>query len=539
MSRRSLLRRGGALALTAGVGAALAGCENTTTPVAAAGGGGRRQGHPRRPDRGRPGRQRRHPARAQRLPGGAARRGDAVKSSAKPERGGELQIYNYADYVNPAVIKAFGKQEGVSVRVTTFDTLDEAFSKLSTGGLEFDVIFSTPDQLSRLVGRELIQPLNFELIPNLQKNVWPELHSPFYDVGPRYSVPYTIYTTGIAWRNDLLDFDPSKLDQPWDAFWSPQAEKYRGKVAILDDSREGAGHGAHAPRGDRPQHRGPRPARAGRRRPQGAQRKRVGVKVSIADYETVPAGRVLPAPGLVGGHDRRVISYMPKGVKPDVLSYWYQKQGGPIFNDCICVAAKATKPVIAHRFLNYMLDNKVAYENFAGYVGYQPPITAIDAQKLFDDGHPPQDAQPGRRHPRGLRQRQRLPDALGQGPAALGPHLGVVPQRLMGVALDLARARHPRPRLAGALLRRRLLRDHQRRPGQRHHAVRAGPALEPAGLERRLHLGGAEGRRAGRRHLGHLPAHDHLRRRRGGCSRWPSATRSPGTRRATPGAGAG
>ena len=81
-----------------------------------------------------------------------------------------------------------------------------------------------------------------------------------------------------------------------------------------------------------------------------------------------------------------VISYMPKGVKPDVLSYWYQAQGGPIFNDCICVAANAAKPVIAHRFLNYILDNKVAYENFAGYVGYQPPITAIDGGKLFEQG---------------------------------------------------------------------------------------------------------------------------------------------------------
>ena len=61
--------------------------------------------------------------------------GDPVDEPAKPERGGELQIYNYADYLNPAVLKAFGKQEGVSVRVTTFDTLDEAFSKLCTGGL--------------------------------------------------------------------------------------------------------------------------------------------------------------------------------------------------------------------------------------------------------------------------------------------------------------------------------------------------------------------------------------------------------------------
>ena len=102
----------------------------------------------------------------------------------------------------------------MSVRVTTFETLDEAFSKLSPAGSKFDVIFSAPDQLSRLVGRQLIQPLNFELVPNLKNKVWPELHSPFYDLGPRYSVPYTVYTTGIGWRNDKLDFDPSKLESP-------------------------------------------------------------------------------------------------------------------------------------------------------------------------------------------------------------------------------------------------------------------------------------------------------------------------------------
>jgi len=387
VSRRSLLRRGGALALTAGVGAALAGCENTTTPVAAAGGGGDGDGKGilGDPTAGGPVDSAGIPLARKDYPVVLPRRGDIVKSSAKPERGGELQIYNYADYVNPAVIKAFGKQEGVSVRVTTFDTLDEAFSKLSTGGLEFDIIFSTPDQLSRLVGRELIQPLNFELIPNLQKNVWPELHSPFYDVGPRYSVPYTVYTTGIAWRNDLLGFDPSKMDQPWNAFWSPEAEKYRGKVAILDDSREGPGM-ALMRRGvtDLNTEDPDLLAQAGEDLKDLS--RRVGVKVSIADYETVPAGRVLLHQGWSGDMIAGVISYMPKGVKPDVLSYWYQQQGGPIFNDCICVAAKATKPVIAHRFLNYILDNKVSYENFTGYVGYQTPITAIDAQKLFDDG---------------------------------------------------------------------------------------------------------------------------------------------------------
>jgi spermidine/putrescine transport system substrate-binding protein len=385
LSRRSLLRRGGALAATAGAAAALAGCENTTTPVAAGDAGGGGKGILGDPTAGGPVDSAGIPLARKDYPVVLPKLGDPVKSSTKPERGGELQIYNYADYLNPEVLKAFGKQEGVSVRVTTFDTLDEAFSKLSTGGLEFDVIFSTPDQLSRLVGRKIIQPLNFELIPNLQKNVWPELHSPFYDVGPRYSVPYTVYTTGIAWRNDQLDFDPSKMDQPWDAFWSPQAEKYRGKVAILDDSREGPGM-ALMRRGvtDLNTEDPDLLKRAGEDLKE--LNKLVGVKVSIADYETVPAGRVLLHQGWSGDMIAGVISYLPKGTKPDVLSYWYQKQGGPIFNDCICVASKATKPVIAHRFLNYILDNKVSYTNFTGYVGYQTPITAIDAQKLFDDG---------------------------------------------------------------------------------------------------------------------------------------------------------
>jgi spermidine/putrescine transport system substrate-binding protein len=385
VSRRSLLRRGGALAITAGVGAALAGCENTTTPVAADGATSSGKGILGDPTAGGPVDSAGIPLARRDYPVTMPKLGDPVASSAKPERGGELQIYNYADYLNPEVLKAFGKQEGVSVRVTTFDTLDEAFSKLSTGGLEFDIIFSTPDQLSRLVGRKLLQPLNYELIPNLEKNVWPELHSPFYDVGPRYTIPYVTYTTGIAWRNDILDFDPSKMDQPWDAFWSPQAEKYRGKVAILDDSREAPGM-ALMRRGVTDLNTED-PDLLGRAISDLKQlNDKVGVKVSIADYETVPAGRVVLHQGWSGDMIGGVISYMPKGVKPDVLSYWYQKQGGPIFNDIITVSASATKPVIAHRFLNYMLDNKVAYENFSGFVGYQPPLTSIDANRLFDEG---------------------------------------------------------------------------------------------------------------------------------------------------------
>jgi spermidine/putrescine transport system substrate-binding protein len=382
LSRRALLGRAGGLALTAGAAAGIAGCENTTTPVSVAGAGGGGRGILGDPTAGGPVDASGIPLARRDYPVTLPRVNDSVKSSAKPEKGGELRIYNYSDYLNPAVLKQFGKQEGVEVKVTTFDTLDEAFSKLSTGRLQFDVIFTSPDQLSRLVGRKLVQPLNFELIGNLVKNAWPELHSPFYDVGPRYSVPYTVYTTGIGWRNDHVDFDPTKLENPWEEFW--KADAYRGRVGILDDVREALGM-ALMRRGVADINTEKQDQLDQATKDLQDLDKRLRVKVTISQYETLPAGRMWLHQAWSGDLIGGVISYLPKGTPPTVLSYWFQPTGGPIFNDCMCVAANAEKPVIAHRFLNFLLDNEVAYNNFVGYVGYQPPITAIDSDKLFAD----------------------------------------------------------------------------------------------------------------------------------------------------------
>jgi spermidine/putrescine transport system substrate-binding protein len=385
LSRRALLRRAGAVAGAAGAAGVLAGCENTTTPVAAGGTGGDGKGLLGDPTAG-------GPVDASGIP--LARRdyrvtlpriGDAVSSSAKPERGGELKVYNYADYLNPALLKEFGRREGVSVRVTTFETLEEAFSKLSAGRLEVDVIFSTPDQLSRLVGRQIVQPLNHELVANASTTVWPEVRDPFYDVGARYSVPYVLYTTGIGWREDKLgkEFDPRRLDQPWDALWD--ASRWSGRVGILDDKREGIGmalmrRGVTDLNTEDPE----LIARAGDDLRE--LDRDVRVKVTISDYETLGSGRMWLHQAWSGDLINAAISYLPEGTDPNVLRYWYQAQGGPVFNDIITVSAKATKPVIAHRFLNYLLEPKVAYDNFVGYVGYQPPITAIDPGKLIEDG---------------------------------------------------------------------------------------------------------------------------------------------------------
>ena len=78
--------------------------------------------------------------------------------------------------------------------------------------------------------------------------------------------------------------------------------------------------------------------------------------------------------------------YMPKGVKPAVLSFWGPDQNGVVQNDFLCIGRTAKSPVLAHQFLNFFLDEKNAYDNFVNFTGYTPPQKTIDAAALIKQG---------------------------------------------------------------------------------------------------------------------------------------------------------
>ncbi|HEX3390540.1 MAG TPA: extracellular solute-binding protein, partial [Streptosporangiaceae bacterium] len=158
-----------------------------------------------------------------------------IASGLQPETGATLQIYNWVAYVNQACLNHFAKKYNCKAQLTTFNTMNEALSKLRSG-LSFDVFMGvTVDVLGQLIESKLIQPLNHSYIPNISQ-AWPDFTDPFYDRGWQYTVPYTIYTTGISWRKDLVHENPYAMRNPWAMPWQ---SKYKGKVAILDDYREG------------------------------------------------------------------------------------------------------------------------------------------------------------------------------------------------------------------------------------------------------------------------------------------------------------
>ena len=112
----------------------------------------------------------------------------------------------------------------------------------------------------------------------------------------------------------------------------------------------------------------------------------LNVKVSTDDYTNLPEGRAW-VHQMWSGSAISAQWYLPEGTGTDALGFWFPEDGaGTIGNDNIAIPRNAKNPVLAHHFLNYLLDNKHGYDNFSNYVGYQPPFTRLDPDRLIADG---------------------------------------------------------------------------------------------------------------------------------------------------------
>jgi len=307
-----------------------------------------------------------------------------IADGLPPEKNATLQLYSYADYVSPDAVKAFEEKYKTKVSVSTFNDTDEAITKIRGGNVDYDIYFPSYDQISRLVNGGLLKPLNHTYIPDI-KNVWPTFTNPWYDQEWRFTVPYTVYTTGIGWRHDQVPEDIGALSNPYDALWDP---KYKNKTAVIDDwhtamamvlLRNGVTNVNTSSEADL--------------KMVGDQLNKLvaatSPKVTITMYSDMPAGQIGLAQ-MWSGDIIQAIGYLPEGTGPEVLRYWFPADGkGLVDNDLMVILKGGKNPVLSHLFLNHMLSPESAKQNFA-QIGYQPPQNSINPDTLVADGTIPE-----------------------------------------------------------------------------------------------------------------------------------------------------
>ena len=374
-SRRDFLRASAAAAVaTPSVATILAACTRpgTVTPVSSANGPGTGKYWPA----GSP-----YPIARQDAPVTWHQWQDPIPAGQSPEPNATLQIYNWNDYINLDVVKAFCKQHKCKYQVTTFNNMDEAMAKMRTGQLKFDIFFPTIDTIGKLVTAKLIQPLQHSYVPHLSSDVWESYQNPFYDQGWHYTVPYTIYTTGIAYRRDVIpDATIRGMSNPWEIMWDP---KHKGRVGTYDEYRDSIFLALLKDGVTDPNTSNQADLNA-------AQAALISL-IDLVDIRVEINGTYIGIPK--GNFDLHLAwsgdavaagSYWPKPTMANFqkMGYWFPAdKKGAVDNDTIAVPTNAPHPVLAHTFIDWLMTFDNAMTNFA-WTGYQQPQRRADVGTL-------------------------------------------------------------------------------------------------------------------------------------------------------------
>jgi spermidine/putrescine transport system substrate-binding protein len=267
-----------------------------------------------------------------------------------------LTIYNWGDYIDPALIEKFEKETGIKVIYQTFDSNEAMMTKIAQGGTTFDVAVPSEYAISKMKEEGLLVPLDHSKLPNL-KYINPRFLDLSFDPENKYSIPYFWGTVGIVYNPDMLG---GKKITSWNDLWD---KDLRNQILLVDGAREVIGMGLNS------LHYSLNDTNKAHLRE--AKRKldalTPNVKAIVGDEIKMLIANEEAAIGVVWSGDAAEMIW-----ENEKLDYVVPKEGSNLWFDNMVIPKTAKNIEGAHKFINFMLDPKNAAQN-AEYVGYSTP----------------------------------------------------------------------------------------------------------------------------------------------------------------------
>ena len=118
---------------------------------------------------------------------------------------GTLHIYNWSDYIDPALLAQFTRETGIKVTYDTYDSNEVLETKVLQGQTGYDIVVPSNHNVPRYIIAKAIQPLDRAKLAGLS-NLDPVVmrHIAAFDPGGRYAVPYMQGTIGIGYNLDAI-----------------------------------------------------------------------------------------------------------------------------------------------------------------------------------------------------------------------------------------------------------------------------------------------------------------------------------------------
>lgn len=274
-----------------------------------------------------------------------------------------LKVYNAGEYIEKALLTKFEKENNCTVIYETFDSNEAMYTKVMSGEL-YDVIIPSDYMIERFVKEDALSPIDWSLVPN-KKNLMPQVLNQSYDPEMTYSVPYFWGTVGILYKTDVVD--EADLKDGWNVL---KNTKYAGNLYMYDSERDSFMVALKA----------------------------LGYSMNTASsaeieeaYQWLVEQRDSMQPvyagddvidNMISGNKAMAVVYSGDAAyimsENASLGYFTPEEGTNEWYDSMIIMKTSQQKELAHKFINFMLDEENALLNSEA-VGYSSPV-----QSAFD-----------------------------------------------------------------------------------------------------------------------------------------------------------
>ena len=247
------------------------------------------------------------------------------------------------------------------------------YAKLSAGAVSYDVIVPSDYMIERLIDEDMLAPLDYSNIPNIE-NIVPEFYGAdaefdYYDKGNVYSVPYFYGMIGIIYNTTMVDEEDTGS---WDLMWN---EKYKGNILQFNNSRDAFGTAQYY----------------------------LGIDVNTTDKAEWRRAleKLRDQKGIVQGYVMDEIFNKMQGGSAAIsayyagdfltmyeenedLEFYYPEEGTNLYVDAMCIPKTSKHKTVAERYINFMLSEEPAIAN-AEYTYYASPNKLVRENAEYVD----------------------------------------------------------------------------------------------------------------------------------------------------------
>jgi spermidine/putrescine transport system substrate-binding protein len=288
----------------------------------------------------------------------------------------EIFLYNWSDYLDPAIKEQFEAECGVTVTETNYDSNESMLATLQSGGAGYDLIVPSDYMVQVMVDAGMLMELDYGVIPNMEHIDEVNLNT-YFDPEQKYTVPYFWGTSGFAVDTSVV----TEYEDSWNMMFDPNSP-YCGQMSMLDDQRETLGAAlmylGYSINDTDPAHL------------EEAKNLLVEQSKCVKAYDSETNGDLIVAGETVLAHIWTGAAIIASLERPEIV-YVIPKEGTTIWQDNLAIPVDAPNPYTAMVFINYLSDPEIAAQN-AEYIGYATPNKtakeSIDPSMLSETIYP-------------------------------------------------------------------------------------------------------------------------------------------------------